>query len=323
MTSIFISYSHVDQDLRGQLDKHLALLKRQGHLEVWTDHCIRPGEGFESAISGALEAADVVLLLVSPDFIHSDYCFSVEMKRALERSAAGEATVVPVILRPCDWQSAEFGHLKALPTDGKPVVKFQTYDDGFLDIVSQLRAMLTKAAPKQAAARTAASEIASAASVQAPPPPPVMAKRSSNLNLPRQFSDLERAEFVQNGYNDILDYFVNSLKELEARNPHIQTKLQNITAVSFTATIFNAGKKMAGCGVRQGGFTGSNGITYVDNDDPRQSNTSNESLSVADDKYTLGWRSMFGGFTGGNSQALMTHQRAADHLWEMFFRRMK
>ena len=317
MASVFISYSHSDQDLRGQLDKHLSLLKRQGHVDVWTDHCIRPGEAFEPAIAGALDTSDIVLLLVSPDFIHSDYCYGVEMTTALERSANGEATVIPVILRPCDWHSAPFGRLKALPTDGKPVVKFQTYDDGFLDVVSQLRALVTKSAAKALAnsSEDGGSPVAAAPSL-AP------AKRSSNLNLPRQFTDLDRAEFVQQGYEDILEYFDNSLKELEARNSSIQTKLQRVTAIAFTATIFNAGKKMAGCAIRQGSIVGSNGISYLDNDDANVTNANNESLAIADNKHMLGWKSMFGGFMSGNANALMTHEGAASHLWDMFVRRL-
>ncbi|MBV8657072.1 MAG: toll/interleukin-1 receptor domain-containing protein, partial [Burkholderiales bacterium] len=96
MASAFISYCHADQGLRSQLDVHLAVLKRQGHVEVWSDHCIRPGEALDTTISAALEAADLVLLLVSPDFMNSHYCVGVEMTRALERAAAGESQVVSI-----------------------------------------------------------------------------------------------------------------------------------------------------------------------------------------------------------------------------------
>jgi hypothetical protein len=326
MARVFVSYSHLDQGLRGQLDIHMAALKRQEAIEVWTDHCIRPGEAFDSNISAALEAADLILLLVSPDFLHSDYCVSIEMQRALERARAGQAQVVAIILRPCDWQSLEIGRMKALPTDGVPVVKFPTLDDGFHDVVKHLRAMLTKPTPAQPFPRHEARVTGSMpqrgeggkdmTSLHAQVP---LVRRSSNLNIPQQFTDLDRSEFVREGYEFILVYFTNSLRELEARNSHIQTRIQPQTASSFVATIFSEGKKVAGCGVRQGGFVGSNGINYVANDDPHQSNSSNESLSQVDDKYNLGWRSMFGtAFSGREYSSPMTHEGAASHLWDMF-----
>lgn len=323
MARVFVSYSHVDQGLRGQLDVHMAALKRQDVIEVWTDHCIRPGESFDSKISAALEAADVILLLVSPDFLHSDYCVTIEMQRALERAREGHAQVIAIILRPCDWQSLEIGLLKALPTDGMPVVKFPTLDDGFHDVVKHLRAMLTKPTlvkpfPRHEARATGSTsqqgEVETSPLAQVP-----LARRSSNLNIPRRFTDLDRSEFVREGFEFIMEYFTNSLKELEARNSHIQTRIRPQTASSFVATIFSDGEKVAGCGVRQGGFVGSNGINYVANDDPHQSNSSNESLSLVDDKYNLGWRSMFGpGFYGRESNSPMTHEGAASHLWDMF-----
>lgn len=326
MARVFVSYSHVDQGLRGQLDVHMATLKRQDVIEVWTDHCIRPGEPFDFNISAALEAADVILLLISPDFLHSDYCVTIEMQRALERASAGHAQAVAIILRPCDWQSMEIGCLKALPTDGVPVVKFPTLDDGFHYVVKHLRAMLTKPTPGQSFPRHEA-RIAGSTSHQgeggkggtSPLAQEPLARRSSNLNIPRQFTDLDRSEFVREGYEFIMEYFTNSLQELEARNSHIQTRIRPQTASSFVATIFSDGEKMAGCGIRQGGFVGSNGINYVANDDPHQSNSSNESLSLVDDKYNLGWRSMFGSaFSGRESNSPMTHEGAASHLWDMF-----
>jgi hypothetical protein len=325
MARVFVSYSHVDQGLRSQLDVHMAMLKRQDHAEVWTDHCIRPGEPFDSTISDALEAADVILLLVSPEFLHSDYCFSVEMKRALVRAEAGQAEVVPIILRPCDWKASDIGRLKALPTDGVPVVKFKTYDDGFHDVVTHLRAMLTKPASKQpfpkhsAKGASALGADAGLADTAMPSQAPIT-RRSSNLNLPRKFTDLDRSEFVREGYNYILEYFTNSLKELEARNSHVQTRIRPETGSSFVATIFSDGKKVAGCFIRQGGFVGGNSISYLANDEP-QMNASNESLSLADDKFNLGWRSTFGAsFSGRDSNGLMTHEGAAGHFWDTFVR---
>ena len=130
---VFFSYSHQDEGLRNELEKHLSVLRRQGVIDIWTDHRIGPGEEIGGEIDRHLESADIILLLVSPDFLNSDYCYDIEMKRAMERHERGEARVIPIILRPCDWQSAPFGGLKALPADGNPVSKHQSLDDAFVE----------------------------------------------------------------------------------------------------------------------------------------------------------------------------------------------
>jgi hypothetical protein len=118
MVRLFLSYSHRDENLRNELEKHLAVLRRQGVIDVWHDRRIGPGDMIDHEISAQLEAANFVLLLVSPDFLHSDYCYDVEMTRAMERHAAGAAQIIPIILRPCDWHDAPFGKLNATPADG-------------------------------------------------------------------------------------------------------------------------------------------------------------------------------------------------------------
>src|SRR5437762_917707 len=101
MAILFFSYSHKDEGLRDQLEIHLAMLKRQGFIETWHDRRISAGEILDHAVSENLESADIILLLVSPDFLASDYCYDREMMRAMERHEAGLSAVIPVILRPC------------------------------------------------------------------------------------------------------------------------------------------------------------------------------------------------------------------------------
>lgn len=99
MAKVFFSYAHEDEALRDKLETHLSLLKRQGVIETWHDRRIGPGDAFGDDIDTALETSDIVLLLVSADFLASDYCHDIEMRRALERHAQGLARVVPIILR--------------------------------------------------------------------------------------------------------------------------------------------------------------------------------------------------------------------------------
>src|SRR5438270_622311 len=115
MLTVFFSYSHRDEDLRNELEVHLSALKRQDIIQAWHDRRIGSGNDFELTISEHLEASDIILLLVSPYFIASDYCYEIEMRRALQRHNAGEARVIPVILQPCDWQHLPFGKLLAVP----------------------------------------------------------------------------------------------------------------------------------------------------------------------------------------------------------------
>ncbi|MGO9435248.1 MAG: toll/interleukin-1 receptor domain-containing protein [Terracidiphilus sp.] len=119
--TLFFSYSHVDESLRNQLEVHLSALKRQDLIATWHDRRITAGSEVGDAIDANLNTAQVVLLLVSSDFIASDYCYEREMARAIERHERGDARIIPVILRPCDWHDLPFGKLLAAPRDGKPV----------------------------------------------------------------------------------------------------------------------------------------------------------------------------------------------------------
>jgi hypothetical protein len=128
LATLFFSYSHADEGLRDQLEKQLSMLKRQGLIEVWHDRRIDAGQDFAGEIDRHLEVADVVLLLVSPDFLDSQYCYDVEMTRALERHRQGSAIVIPVILRACLWHDAPFGKLLGTPPDGHPVTQWPDRD---------------------------------------------------------------------------------------------------------------------------------------------------------------------------------------------------
>ena len=139
MLTVFFSYSHRDEAMRDELEIHLAMLQRQKIIEAWHDRRIGVGKDFAGEISEQLESADIILLLVSPYFLASDYCYDIEMTRAMERHREGSARVVPVILDPCDWHEAPFGKLLATPKDGKPISKHVSLHDGFLDVVQAIR----------------------------------------------------------------------------------------------------------------------------------------------------------------------------------------
>jgi TIR domain-containing protein len=103
---------------------------------------ITAGKEWQQAIDYQLESADCVLLLVSPDFMESDYCYSIEMERALERHREGSALVIPVIVRPVLWRNTLLGALQALPKDGKPVTDWARLDRAWLNVIEGLRLVL-------------------------------------------------------------------------------------------------------------------------------------------------------------------------------------
>lgn len=136
---IFFSYAHEDELLRDQLAKHLRNLERQQMITAWHDRCITAGKEWAGQIDQHLNTAHIILLLISVDFIDSDYCYDVELTRAMERHAAGEARVIPVILRSCDWSGTSFAKLQALPRNAKPVRDWRNQDQAFLDIAKGIR----------------------------------------------------------------------------------------------------------------------------------------------------------------------------------------
>src|SRR2546421_1318003 len=121
---VFYSYAHEDETLRDELKKHLSNLKRQGVITDWYDRDISAGSEWNEEIERHLNSAKVILLLVSPDFMNSDYINDVEVKHAMERHESGEARVIPVILRPGDWEGTSFSKLQAVPTDALPVTSW-------------------------------------------------------------------------------------------------------------------------------------------------------------------------------------------------------
>jgi len=137
----FISYSHKDERFRRALVSHLAQQQRENVISTWFDHKITAGEELDPAIEKALRDSQLIIFLVSADFLSSRYCMDVEVKRSMRRHKAGTARVVPVIVRDCDWHGA-FGKLKAVPTDGKPVINWRPQDKAWTIVVNEIKAAI-------------------------------------------------------------------------------------------------------------------------------------------------------------------------------------
>ncbi|MCI0331939.1 MAG: toll/interleukin-1 receptor domain-containing protein [Planctomycetes bacterium] len=311
MITVFFSYSHRDEAMRDELEVHLSMLQRQGIIETWHDRRIGAGNEFAGAISERLNTCDIILLLVSPYFLASDYCYDVEMVRAMERHKEGSARVIPVILEPCDWHEAPFGKLLAAPKDGKPISKFANMHDGFLDVTKAIRQAAGELGKDDSTAkRTTRSghETRKGSSTDA---------RSSNLRVTRSFTDSDRDNFLDESFDYISNFFENSLEELASRNPEITTRFKRLSDARFTAFVYRNGRSVSECCVRQGNMLGKS-IAYSMN--VAADNSYNESLSVGDDGHTLHLRPMGMAMTSPGGRELLSQQGAAEYLWSILMR---
>jgi hypothetical protein len=196
----FYSYSHKDEFLRDSLESHLSLLKRQGVISEWHDRRLVPGTDWAGGISKELESADIILLLVSADFLASDYCYEAEMMKAMQRHESGNSIVLPIILRPCDWSGAPFGRLQGLPKDAKPITTWDDRDEALTDVARGIR----KAVEAQRASKHKQQEDFPAVSTH----PVSRATEPSSLTLGEMLAlrdiDVEYAVAIQRPANNLI-----------------------------------------------------------------------------------------------------------------------
>jgi hypothetical protein len=136
---VFFSYAQRDREIRDKLETHLAILKRKGVIRGWHEGEIGAGEEWDKEVRQHLEKAKMILLLVSADFLASDFCYEEQMRRALQRDERGDARVIPVIVDACDWEPAPFGKLKPLPSGGTPVTSWPNQSEAFADVARGIR----------------------------------------------------------------------------------------------------------------------------------------------------------------------------------------
>ncbi|MGV9013436.1 MAG: toll/interleukin-1 receptor domain-containing protein [Flavobacteriales bacterium] len=306
MAEVFFSYSHHDKEYRDELEKHLAMLKHEGLIQAWHDRRIIAGDVLDESISEHLDNAQVILCLLSSNFLASRYCFDVEMQRAMDRHERNEARVIPVIIHPCDWLHSPLGKLRATPDDGKPISKFANPHDAYLNVVQDIRAALSilgvtvsKRNPRDAAHPHIHSQLHA---------------RSSNLRVKKSFSDQQKDEFIREGFAYITNYFDASLKELESISPHLKTRLDRTSGNETYVVIYDQGVK-----VSQGTLQRREHTIQMTNTEGSSANTymmGQGALSLSDDGYLLGYQEGHGYGTGfGQSTKIVSHEGAAESFW--------
>ena len=301
-----ISYSHKDEAALGRLHTHLAILRRDGRIDDWVDRDILAGAAFDPEIARRLESSGLFLLLVSPDFLASDYCVEREMERVLERHHSGDARVVPIIVEPCDWASTPLRDLKALPRDSKPISEWTNENNAYLDVVQELRRILEA----DEVSRTVEPEDAR---VQ------VGSARSGvrRYRVKRDFDDVDRSDFRGFAFGVVRDYFERAVAEIDAIED-LRGRFVSLSAASFTCTLVNRAREHGTAHITvhcRRGHAGLGDISYSFTESGAP-NTANGMFWIQSDEYDLFLRSLM--TTSGGHEERLTPEAAAERLWEAF-----
>lgn len=243
MASAFISYSHRDEVFRQELEAHLAPLRRQGLLSQWHDRRMTAGDPLDDTISAQLEQADLILMLISADFIASEYCYAKEMARAIERHEAGQIRAICIICRPCDFQGLPFARFVLLPTDAKAVSSWPDRDAAWVDVVRGIRKALEE--KFRPAPLADSSQTAVARAQQGEP---------NRQPLPRRTTDLQKDQFATNAMRDVGRYFNKELDMLEMRDPAWKGVFHEVDANRFTGQVYHDEREVASCTIFRGGI---------------------------------------------------------------------
>ena len=301
----FISYSHQNKAALDRLHVHLKNLIRDRHIETWYDRDILTGSELDAEIEKKLEASDLFLLIVSPDFIASDYCVEREMKRALERHDGGTARVVPIIVEECDWRAmSELSQLKAVPTDGKAISEWANPNTAYLNVVQELRRIIE-------------AENAPAPTAKAAPEPVAARPAMTRYRAKREFDEIDRGDFRDAAFATIKDYFRRATDEIDSIDG-LRGRFVDRGATSFGATVVNGGKqnRTAHITVHCRNSRLALGDIYYSYNENAGDNTANGGFNVSADDYEQFLIQTMNIFGNGDEQ--MTPQQAAETLWNEF-----
>jgi hypothetical protein len=319
MAKVFFSYSHDDEPYRDQLEKHLASLRHEGLIESWHDRRILAGADLNQAIDDQLNQADIILLLVSASFMSSRYCYSIEMKRALERQAEGAAQVIPVIVRPCDWLLPPLNDLMAVPKDGKAITMWANHDEAYTDVARSIRAVVTKLGRGDVAA--------AGLPMQSPAGLPTShalggLPRSSNLRLRKEFTERDQDEFQHASFDYLARFFEGSLAELQTRTPGVEGVFRRIDGNAFSGVIYRDGKKLSQCGIRLGGGGFRQGGIIYSSDPSAPSGSYNEMVMVEKDDQAMYFKPLGMAMNSGRSDKL-SQEGLAEFFWELLIKQLQ
>jgi hypothetical protein len=299
----FISYSHHDESALDRLHTHLAMLRREGRIVDWFDREILAGAVLDKEITEQLETCDLFLPLVSPDFLASNYCYETEMTRALERHDEGEVRVVPIIIEPCDWTASPLRKLKALPKDGKPIAEWTNQNTAFLDVVTELRRIVSEDQVESSSATPSPSEV----------PMP----EDRRYRIKHDFDEIDRSDYREKAFEQIHKYFESAVAELNDVEG-LRGRFSEIGPQSFTCTVVNRAMDRGTAHITVHASRGNAGMgdIYYSFTESAPANTSNGGFSVESDEYELFLQPRM--FTASSDDERLTPNGAAELLWSEF-----
>ena len=312
--SAMICYSHQDESYLNELRAHLAALQRQNAVLTWHDRRIGPGRDIDAELDDRIETSEIILLLISADFIASDYCYKREMTRAIERHREGSASVIPVILRPCDWKELPFGRLNAVPKDGVPITEHANRDSAYLEVAQAVRTVAQVASDPDL---VVSSQSRSGGDRNGGRP----LGPGGRFQIKRGFTDHDRDEFLEKSFEAIRRFFESSLDQLDSEYPELRSRFKSIDADCFEAFIYVNGEKRSSCGIWVGDLTGfGHRNIFYSSGGANQRNSFNESITVEDDGHSLYLRPAGMAYLTGRRISRLDSDGAPEYLWGLFLK---
>ncbi len=302
----FISYSHRDDWALDRLHTHFAMLRREGQITEWYDRNILAGKDIDHEISEQLESCALFLPLVSPDFLASTYCYEREMTRALVLHNAGEIRIVPIIVEPCDWKASPLGRLKALPRDSKPIVNWPNQNEAFLDIVSELRRVLTELKTGDETDIVTSNK--------------GNVRSESQYRIRRTFDQIDRSDFRERTFAEIRDHFKASCEELNSIDG-VRGRFLPKNSQGFACTVINQNMERGTAHITVYMATDFPvfGDIYYSFSENALPNSMNGGFHIESDDYDLFLKPSMFQMTGYSSDsAKLSAQDAAELLWSEF-----
>jgi hypothetical protein len=300
--NLFLSYSHKDASSLDKLHTHLSILKRKGLIKTWFDRDILAGGNLEDEISAALAEADGFIALMSPDYIASDYCYDREMAYALERHAEKSLTMVPVIVRPCQWKKTPLGELKALPDDGLAVSEWSNEDRAYTRVVDEIFRLVDRKPQKRVVKAEPVSSEEKHAEVS---------KR--RYLVKKKFDAVDKEAFREEAFEVICATFESEAKHLNEIE-QLKGRVTRIGDDGLACTVVNrSANATAYLTVYRGGGRSALGDIYYSNSEKAPKNTANGWFSIEADDYNLYFEDHSMNF--GSDRGKTNPVEVANHLW--------
>ncbi len=302
----FLSYTHRDLHYLERLKVHLAPMKREHVITEWTDHEIKAGQNLNTEISEALLDSQLFISLLSPDYLASQYCYDIEFKKAQTMQEEGRLIIIPLVVEPCDWQKTPFGNLKAVPRDGKAVSEWTNENNAFLNVIDELRRIVSAATPNSAEQQI---------------PDPTRPKPLRNYKVKKLFSAVDEVNFREDSFRQIKSYFKSAIEEINMVQD-IQSRFIRESDESFTCLISNRSNSqdryitVYHTGSSNGFHSAGLQYLFAENLSPNTFQA-DQSFTVRSDEYEQHWAKNNMSW-GPPDRTVYSANEVASEIWEKF-----